>query len=148
MAAEGSTSTRRSFLDWFLGTAAGGLAASVLYPVLRYVLPPKVAEAQTHNVLAGKLSELAPNSGKIFRFGSKPGIIIRTPAGEIRAFTAICTHLNCTVQYRDDFQHIWCACHNGHYDLNGINVSGPPPRPLQPYRVDVKDDEIWVSKEA
>ncbi|MGQ9834577.1 MAG: QcrA and Rieske domain-containing protein, partial [Thermoanaerobaculaceae bacterium] len=65
-----------------------------------------MAEAPTNRVLAGKLSDLPPNSGKIFRFGAKPGILIRTPAGEVRAFAAICTHLNCTVQYRADFQHI------------------------------------------
>ena len=145
---EGRTTSRRSFLDWILGTALGGVVASALYPVFRYVVPPKVAEAQTNSVLAAKMSELPPNSGKVFRFGSKPGIVIRTPSGDIRAFTAVCTHLACTVQYRDDFQQIWCACHNGHYDLNGINVAGPPPRPLTPYRVDIKDDEVWVSKEA
>ncbi len=144
----GAGTSRRRLLDWLLGTALGGVVASALYPVFRYVMPPKVAEPQTNSVLAGKVSELAPNSGKIFRFGSRPGILLRTPGGEIRAFSAICTHLNCTVQYRDDFEHIWCACHNGHYDLNGINISGPPPRPLQPYRVDIKGDEIWVSKEA
>ncbi len=150
MASHGNATgtSRRRILDWLLGTALGGVVASALYPVFRYVMPPEVAEPQTNSVLAGKVSELVPNSGKIFRFGSKPGILIRTPGGEIRAFTAICTHLNCTVQYRDDFQHIWCACHNGHYDLNGVNVSGPPPRPLQPYKVDIKGDEIWVTKEA
>ena len=77
---------------------------------------------------------------------SLPAIIIRTAAGEYRAFSAVCTHLSCTVQYRSDLQHIWCACHNGHYDLFGRNVAGPPPRPLEPYDVNVRDDEIVVSK--
>ena len=145
---KGTETSRRRILDWLLGTAVGGVVASAIYPVFKYVMPPPVAEPQTSSVLAGKVSELAPNSGKIFRFGSKPGILIRTATGEIRAFSAICTHLNCTVQYRDDFEHIWCACHNGHYDLNGINISGPPPRPLAAYKVDIKGDEIWVSREA
>jgi Rieske Fe-S protein len=121
---------------------------SAFYPVFRYVMPPKVVEAQTNRVLAGKVSEMKPNSGKIFRFGSKPGILIETPGGEIRAFTAICTHLQCTVQYRPDLEQIWCACHNGHYNLNGINVAGPPPRPLQPYKVAIQGDKIWVSRGA
>jgi Rieske Fe-S protein len=54
--------------------------------------------------------------------------------------------LQCTVQYRDDLHHVWCACHNGHYDLNGKNISGPPPRPLEQYAVNVRGDEIFVSK--
>ncbi|NOZ78241.1 MAG: Rieske 2Fe-2S domain-containing protein [Acidobacteria bacterium] len=140
--------SRRSFVDWLLGTAFGAVVVSAFYPVFRYVMPPKVVEAQTNRVLAGKVSEMKPNSGKIFRFGSKPGILIETPGGEIRAFTAICTHLQCTVQYRPDLEQIWCACHNGHYNLNGINVAGPPPRPLQPYKVAIQGDKIWVSRGA
>jgi len=140
--------SRRRFVDWLLGTTLAAVGGSILYPVLRYVIPPEVAESATSQVLAGSLSALPPNSGKIFRFGSKPGIVIRTPTGEVRAFSAICTHLNCTVQYRPDLQQIWCACHNGHYNLNGVNVSGPPPRPLEAYSVAVKGDQIWVSKEA
>ena len=52
--------------------------------------------------MAGKVGELKPNSGKIFRFGSRPGLLIRTASGEYRAISATCTHLGCTVQYRGD----------------------------------------------
>jgi Rieske Fe-S protein len=52
------------------------------------------------------------------------------------------------VQYRDEKQEIWCACHNGVYDLNGKNVSGPPPRPLEEYKVNVKGDQLVVSRRA
>jgi cytochrome b6-f complex iron-sulfur subunit len=140
--------SRRTALNWLLGTSLGATVAAALYPVFRFVIPPHVAEAPVNRVLAGKLSELADNSGKIFRFGSKPGILIRTPTGDVRAFSAVCTHLACTVQYRPDFQHIWCACHNGQYDLQGKNISGPPPRPLEAYKVDIAGDDVYVTKGA
>jgi len=140
--------SRRSVLNWLLGTSIGATLAAALYPVFRFVIPPEVAEAPVNRVLAGKLSEIPANSGKIFRFGSKPGILVRTANGEIRAFSAVCTHLNCTVQYRPDFQHIWCACHNGHYDLQGKNIAGPPPRPLEAYKVDIAGDDVYVTKGA
>jgi len=140
--------SRRSVLNWLLGTSIGATLAAALYPVFRFVIPPEVAEAPVNRVLAGKLSEIPANSGKIFRFGSKPGILVRTANGEIRAFSAVCTHLNCTVQYRPDFQHIWCACHNGHYDLQGKNIAGPPPRPLDAYKVDIAGDDVYVTKGA
>ncbi|RMG55557.1 MAG: Rieske (2Fe-2S) protein [Acidobacteria bacterium] len=98
------------------------------------------------SAVVGKAKEPHPSSGKIFKFGSKPGILIQTPAGEFRAFSAICTHLGCIVQYRPDLRHIWCACHNGHYDLYGRNIAGPPPRPLERYQVNIRGDEIIVSK--
>jgi Rieske Fe-S protein len=140
--------TRKRFINWLLGTSLGATAAAALYPVFRFVIPPEVAEAPVNRVLAAKLSELAPNTGKIFRFGAKPGLLVRTATGEVRAFSAQCTHLNCTVQYRPDFQHIWCACHNGHYDLQGKNIEGPPPRPLDAYKVDVAGDDVYVTKGA
>jgi cytochrome b6-f complex iron-sulfur subunit len=140
--------TRSTFINWLLGTSLGATAAAALYPVFRFVIPPEVAEAPVNRVLAGKLSELAPNTGKVFRFGAKPGLIVRTATGEVRAFSASCTHLNCTVQYRPDFQHIWCACHNGHYDLQGKNIQGPPPRPLEVYKVDLAGDDIYVTRGA
>ncbi len=141
-------SGRRSFLNWLLGLWTMGVGAAILYPILRYMVPPDVPEAATLSVTDGKASMLLPNSGRVFPFGSAPAIVIRTPAGEYRAFSAVCTHLACTVQYRPDLQHIWCACHNGHYDLHGRNIAGPPPRPLEPYEVNIRDDAIVVSKRA
>ncbi len=137
---------RRRTVEFLLG---GGLLASAiafLYPVLRYLIPPPAADLGTDTVVAGRVGELKRNSGKIFRFGSRPGLLILTADGEYRAMSAVCTHLNCTVQYRSDLKEVWCACHNGFYDLNGRNIAGPPPRPLTLYDVSVQGDEIIVSR--
>jgi Rieske Fe-S protein len=139
--------SRRNFLNWFLGTTAGAFAISVLYPISRYLIPPKMEESSARTVtLSIKPQEMKPNSGQIFRFGSQPAILIDTPAGELKAFSASCTHLACIVQYRPDLSEIWCACHNGHFDLNGKNIAGPPPKPLEEYVVNVRSDQIVVSK--
>ena len=144
-----SSFSRMRFLDWLIGTSAGGLLLAVLYPVSRYFIPPAAGEsAATSVILPLKPEDVAPNTGQIFKFGSRPGILVRTSSGELRAFTATCTHLGCIVQHRPDLGHIWCACHNGHFDLNGINISGPPPRPLEPYVVNVRGNQIVVSKGA
>jgi Rieske Fe-S protein len=138
---------RRKFLNWFLGTSIGAFLVSVFYPVSRYLIPPRVEESTARGVtLSLKPEEIKPNSGQIFRFGSQPGIVVRTPAGELRAFSAVCTHLACIVQYRVDLGHIWCACHNGHFDLNGKNIAGPPPRPLERYVVNTRAGQIFVGK--
>jgi Rieske Fe-S protein len=138
--------SRRSFLNRFLGSGVAALLAAVLYPILRFIIPPEIPEASTNRVVAAKLPELPPDSGKIFRFGDKPGIVIHTAEDKFKAFAATCTHLDCTVQYRPDLKHIWCACHNGHYDLSGKNIAGPPPRPLEEFQVNVRGEDIIVSK--
>jgi cytochrome b6-f complex iron-sulfur subunit len=139
---------RRSFIGWLLG---GGVAASLgsfLYPVVRFVNPPAVSEAAVDEVSAGKVQDLRVNSGKIVKFGSRPVLLIRSGETEWRAFSAVCTHLNCTVQYKEDARTIWCACHNGTYDLNGSVISGPPPRPLDEFVVHVRGEEVFVSRRA
>jgi cytochrome b6-f complex iron-sulfur subunit len=138
---------RRNFLNWFLGTSAGALLVAVLYPLGKYLIPPQVEESTAHTVtLSFKPQQVKANSGQIFRFGSQPAILIGSPAGELKAFSATCTHLGCIVQYRSDISQIWCACHNGHFDLNGKNTEGPPPKPLEEYVVNVRGDQIVVSK--
>ena len=137
---------RRRFVGALLGSGFLATAVAFLYPVLRYLVPPKASDVGGDAVVAGRVGELKPNSGKIFRFGNRPGLLIHTSSGEYRAMSATCTHLSCTVQYRDDLQQVWCACHNGKYDLNGRNVSGPPPRPLEAFEVQVRGDEIFVRR--
>lgn len=140
---------RRSFLNFLLSSSLAAFFMSVLYPVWRFLTPPPdTSDASLDSVPAGTVDELPPNSGKIIKFGRKPVILIRTDTGQIKAFSAICTHLDCIVQYRSDYKHIWCACHNGHYDLNGINISGPPPRPLAPFKVNIREGKIFVSRET
>jgi len=143
-----SAGGRRRFLNWLLGTSVGGLAASVLYPVSRFVSPPEVPEATTNEVEVGPVTdpEFADKGFKIVRFGSDPVIVIRVGEDDYRAFTATCTHLDCIVEFRKDRQLIWCWCHNGQYDLNGRNIAGPPPRPLEPFAVHLVDKGAGAPK--
>jgi cytochrome b6-f complex iron-sulfur subunit len=145
---DASNQNRRDFLKYILSGGLLGLAASILYPIIAYLKPPAQREVEVSSVKAGNINEIEKESGKIIKFGSKPVILIRTAKGDLRAFSAICTHLDCTVQYKKDIGVIWCACHNGKYDLNGRNISGPPPRPLEEYRVIVQKDEIFISKKT
>jgi Rieske Fe-S protein len=110
------------------------------------LIPPPAADLGSDTVVAARVGDLKPNSGKIFRFGNRPGLLVLTRDGQYHALSGTCTHLDCTVQYRDDTSQVWCACHNGVYDLNGRNVSGPPPRPLQEFEVHVRGEEIIVTR--
>ncbi|UCE07123.1 MAG: Rieske 2Fe-2S domain-containing protein [bacterium] len=138
--------SRRNFINFSLFGSLGALGAAIIYPIVRFFMPPKIPQAVQNEVIAAKVGELKLNSAKIFNFGAKPGILIHTDDGKYKAFTAICTHLDCIVQYRDDVKHIWCACHNGHFDLFGKNISGPPPSPLEEFKVTIINDDIIVSK--
>jgi len=139
---------RRVILNWFLGGSTFAWLGSVVYPVLRFLSPPKEQEAAVSAVKATTLEEMASNTGKVFKFGRKPALLVRRPDGNFVAYLAECTHLDCIVQYRPEKEDIWCACHNGTYDLNGTNVSGPPPRPLDALEVHMQGDDVYVTQKS
>ena len=140
----GEPLNRRSFLNVLMGFASVGWLGSVLFPIVEYFKIPPRKEDEPTSVVAAKFTDLKPNEGVIFKFGSSPALLILGPDGQLRAFSAVCTHLDCTVKYRPDLQKIYCACHGGTYDLNGLNIAGPPPRPLTPFRVVQKGDDVIV----
>lgn len=139
---------RRRLLQFLLGGGIGASLLSFLYPILSFVLPPRTLGSGSQSQEIGPAQEIEPNSGRVFPFGSQPGILIRTPEGELRAFSAVCTHLGCTVRYEPDSKVIWCPCHNGVFDLHGRNISGPPPRPLPELQVNLRGGTIVVSRGA
>ena len=134
-----TTVNRRTILNWFLGTSIGALLVSVIYPVMRYMTPPKITEAATNQIEAGEVNDpqLLERRYKIVRFGAEPVILVKAADNDFRAFSATCTHLDCIVGFQKEQTRIYCNCHGGCYDLQGRNVSGPPPRPLTPYKVNV-----------
>lgn len=141
---------RRTFLDALLSVGFVSTAAAIAYPVSRFLVPPPSGEPATATVVVAKLAALKANAGVIFQFGNKPGIVVRTAEGDVRAFSAVCTHFDCTVQFKGDTSQLWCACHNGMYDLGGNVVSGPPPRGLERFVVNLRgepgEEEVVVSR--
>jgi len=140
--------SRRSFLSRII---AGWLSLTLLpalYGIARYVIPPKLYERVTQSIVAGKLSELpSPGDGaKIVKFNKKAVVVFRTDENQVRALSAVCTHLGCIVQYQSEQRQFKCNCHGSVFDLNGKNIAGPAPRPLPPYRVEIKDDNILISQ--
>ena len=141
--------TRRRFLDWLAGGGVLAFAAAVLYPIVRFIMPPESREANVSQVKLpfGRAEiEADPKKSKTFKFGRSLGLIIVTEVGELKAMAATCTHLDCTVQHRPDLGIIWCSCHNGRYDVEGNNISGPPPRPLEQFVVSEVSGDIFISK--
>ncbi|HAZ64494.1 MAG TPA: hypothetical protein DCZ72_12920 [Armatimonadetes bacterium] len=155
LAAEPSTPPAEEMSRRAAFGAAGVVGACVLggasvYPVVRYLTSAAetaaMESAETEVTVEGAL-EMAPNTAKMFKFGGRPGILIRQPDSSFVALSAVCTHLNCTVGFEPDKERIYCTCHGGVYDpATGENISGPPPAPLTRYNVVVTDEEVTVSR--
>lgn len=141
---------RATFMKTGLGVVAICWGGMTLYPVYSYLRPKKGADddgAKVTSLEVCKLADLPKGFGKNFKFGSFPALVIHADDGTVHAFKAICTHLGCTVQYREDMKAIYCACHGGVYNAEtGKNIAGPPPKPLEPMKAEVVDGKIIVSR--
>ena len=78
----------------------------------------------------------------------RPVLVIRARGEEVRAFSALCTHLQCVVAYSAERNQIECPCHRGIYSVDGQNIAGPPPRPLEELAVTINDRVVTVSRIA
>ena len=145
----GEPRTRRFFLA-AAGVAGFGYAAALAYPIYRYLASPNemaLAEAAVKEVTLKDAQKLPAGSVLMFKFGPRPAMLIHHANGQWIAMTAVCTHLGCTVQYEPGPDRIHCACHGGVYNAyTGANVSGPPPRPLQLFKVAVTPAAVEVSR--
>jgi cytochrome b6-f complex iron-sulfur subunit len=138
--------TRRGFLQWALGTAVAATIGGIVVPSLGYVWPPaRRVTGSESRVLVGAVKELAVGQAKVLPVNDKPVIVVNTAQGGIKAYSAICTHLGCVVEWNASKQFITCPCHDGRFNaVTGAVISGPPPAPLPSVRVLVEKEQIFV----
>jgi Rieske Fe-S protein len=103
---------------------------------------PVESSAPAVNGLA-KTSEIPVGGGKIFD-GQK--VVVTQPvAGQFKAFSAICTHMGCTVGSVSGGL-IKCPCHGSEYSIQDGSVKGgPAPKALPAKQVTVTGDQITVT---
>lgn len=137
---------RRDVLSMAVGASAAGFVLAAAVPLRRYVNPPERPFAGS--AVVGKLEDFPLGSGKTVLINERPVLVIRSVAGDVRAFSALCTHLQCVVAFVPERNQIECPCHNGVYSADGQNIAGPPPRPLHELTVTINDRSVIVSTSA
>ena len=100
------------------------------------------SSAPAGNALAST-SQIPVGSGTVF---SGPQVVVTQPsAGEFKAFSAVCTHMGCTVNQISNGT-IDCPCHGSQYNIStGDVVAGPAPKPLPAKQIKVSGDSIFLA---
>ena len=147
--------------DFFKGAAAviGGVIGTVIgIPSLAFLLSPAMQSgAQTDAVIAlGPIENYPVGVPTRFDFtqtkvngwertATNYGLyVVRKSGSEVRVFSDVCTHLGCRVTWHSEQEHYISPCHDGHFDVLGNVVSGPPPRPLDEFITTVENGELFV----
>lgn len=150
--------SRRNF---YLGAVYGmwaAISAALGIPALIYLFfPPKVRKAEEW-VEIGDVSKLAPDSPveMVFRRNRADGWkvisekgtawVVKQADNNIVAFGPQCTHLGCAYHWEESKNDFLCPCHSSVFSIDGKVVSGPAPRPLDRFDIQVKGSRLLLGK--
>lgn len=87
-------------------------------------------------------SEVAPGSAKKFKDAGKDAVLVRLDSGDFVAYSAVCTHQQCMVAYKNG--QLACPCHGSIFDAEdgGAVVNGPANQPLPEIPVKVEGGNV------
>lgn len=133
---------RRFFLSVLLAGAGSAVAAATLWPVWRFLSPQEKAGEQAQ--VSIPRSKVGVGQAHFFDFRGQPAVVLQARAGNFAAFSAVCTHLGCIVQWQAEKGEFLCPCHAGRFSAQGEVLAGPPPKPLETLPVSTRDGQIIV----
>lgn len=149
--------SRRDFIKGTIATIGGLIAAVIGIPSIAYLLSPGMnAEEDTDTIDLGPLEKYPigiPTRYENVRTkvngwehtATTYGLfVVRRNETEARVFSDICTHLGCRVSWHAEPEHYVSPCHDGHFDIWGNVVSGPPPRPLDEYVTKMENGNLFA----
>ena len=148
---------RREFTTIMMSFIGSIMGAVVGIPIIGYVISPAIKTRKTDDwVSMGPLDTYPIGTPTLFTYtrtvvngwerstNSYGAFVIRKSENDMGVFSNICTHLSCRVNWHEDIQQFVCPCHDGRFDINGIVLSGPPPRPLDVFEYKIEDGNILI----
>lgn len=135
--------SRRKFLSSAFMTLGVGLGAGTALVRAGQFLIPEEKEKTLNEVLIAKVSDITEKEPLPIEIGGSKALLMKTEEGFV-AFSRKCTDLGCLVSWDKANEKFVCPCHQGVYDKNGKNISGPPPRPLDRFEVVQKGDMLYM----
>jgi menaquinol-cytochrome c reductase iron-sulfur subunit len=134
--------SRRKFFMALSFATGGAAATAVAVPLACFVVGPLFESSPAEWRKVGNVREFeVPWAGVT---AGTAAWLHRLSETEFQAFSVNCTHLGCPVRWLPDAELFMCPCHGGIYYKNGDVAAGPPPKPLQQYKVRILKDEVQV----
>ena len=153
--------SRRDFIKTTVALIGGFIGAVIVLPGIEYLLSPSLGKSDANAWIdLGELEHYLIGVPTLFQFTrtkingwertavSNGVFVVRRDDEHVRVFSNICTHLGCHVIWHAELQNYVSPCHDGHFDISGKNISGPPPRPLDEFQTKIEADRLWIKLPA
>jgi Rieske Fe-S protein len=137
-----SISRRRLMTYAWIGAAAIVLA-ELIGGTFAFLWPRRKGPKVETVFIAGKVTDF--KVGEIIPFRKERTFILKTEEGFL-AISAICTHLHCIVNWNEMLKKFECPCHGAKFNQNGEVLEGPPPRPLDLYKLQIVAGNLVIDR--
>ena len=107
-------------------------------------LLPTTTDKQPETVLIGAETRIPLGDAVPMDLGGHKILVLKTQDG-VAAFSRRCTDLGCLVSWNKEREQFVCPCHQGTFDKNGVNIAGPPPRPLDRFQIVKRGEQLYVN---
>lgn len=148
---------RRAFLKVGVGVLGAGLAGVVVAPAVGALLWPlakdvKIISGGEDFVIVGKADQFGATPVKVDIYADQVDAWNRTKnvkigsawvvaiEGQLHAFSTVCPHLGCAVDYDGEANKFKCPCHDSAFGLDGSHEAGPSPRALDQLEFEQQKD--------
>ena len=137
-----SISRRRLMAYAWIGAAAI-VMGELIGGTFAFLWPRRKGPKVETVFIAGKVTEF--KVGEVIPFRKERTFILRTEGGFL-AISAICTHLHCIANWNEMLKKFECPCHGAKFNQNGEVLEGPPPRPLDLYKLQIVAGNVVVDR--
>ena len=134
--------SRREFIGSLWGVSLIALVGQAGVALVEYLKPRVVQGGFGGKVTAGRPDEFKQGTVTLVQQGHF--YVSRLEDGTALALWQRCTHLGCTVPWRDDEGQFHCPCHGSMFNVKGEVIGGPAPRPLDLFPIEVVDGNLVV----
>ena len=152
--------SRRDFVKLTTATLGTVMGAVIGLPSIVYLIDPALKAHKTDAwIPLGKLENFEIGKPSLITFTRSKAngwektvnsfgmYVIKKSDSEVLVLSNKCTHLSCSVNWKEDLQEYVCPCHDAKFGINGEVVSGPPPRPLDSFsgeQIKVEDGTLFI----
>lgn len=153
--------SRRDFVKAATAIIGGFIGAVIAIPAIGYLISPALRNDDDDVwINLGPLDKYPLGIPNLFEFtrtkvngwertGMSYGVfVVRQDKKNVRVFSNICTHLGCHISWHSNIQNYVSPCHDGHFDILGKVVSGPPPRPLDEFHTKIENGNVFIQLPA